>query len=154
MRRVSVAVSIAVLVAAALSGCSFSVCAGAGVPLPTLLFDASPWTAAHPGASVTACVAKMCQTADATAPVLHLAVPGDGAERHVLTVTSDGTSRALDVRAHFTLHEYAGDGSPCGTVTSWAEDARLNADGRLHFWASATSVPFPPQVAPTPPRSA
>jgi hypothetical protein len=145
----------AALVVASLTGCAWGVCAGPAQFPAGVWLDPSPWLATHPDSSLTACLDGTCVTADAAATsVLQLIVPyrhspQPGRATYTLTITSPAP-KPLDVRRRVTLREGQVTG-PCGTVTWWDADARLQADGRLTVWhgSGGTGGPISPLVRPT-----
>lgn len=157
-RRWSAVWAATALAVASLTGCATQVCNEAARWPPGVWLDASPWLAAHPGASLSACLNERCKKADAGATsVLQLIIsnparlPQPGKATYLLTVTAAGAT-PLKVQARVTLHRSQVRG-PCGTETWWQADARLSAAGHISIW-HGKSGPFAPQVpraiTPTP----
>lgn len=136
------------LVGALLSGCVPVSCEGAAAWPPGVWLDPTPWLAAHPGSTLTACLGGNCKKASsATNSVLQLIVsssPSSSNATYKLTVSS---STGFRTHRDITLVE-SSVSSPCGKQSWWQADARLGSEGALSVWHS-TPGPFAAAVQPT-----
>jgi hypothetical protein len=149
-RGLLAALGIVPLVGALLSGCVAPVCNEAAAWPPGVWLDPTPWLAAHPGSTLTACLDGNCKKTDPdTKSLIQLFVsasthsPSSNDATYTLTISS---STPIYITRSVTLSE-SSVSSSCGTQTWWQVDARLGSSGRLSVWHS-TVGPSPVAVQP------
>lgn len=113
-------------------------CAGPAEGPPGIQLDATPWLAAHPGASLEACLASRCATLSRDQETAELQTTMQDVEgTYPLTLRSGGTVVAEE-QIHLADPAVAG---PCGTVHVLAiKPLTLNGSGEL--------LDTPPHPAP------
>jgi hypothetical protein len=136
------------LVGALLSGCLPASCEEAAAWPPGVWLDPTPWLAAHPGSTLTACLGGNCKKANsATNSVLQLIAPSSPSSSNATYKLTVSSSTGFHTHRDVTLVE-SSVSSPCGKQTWWQADARLGSAGRLSVWHS-TAGPFPATVQST-----
>jgi hypothetical protein len=145
---------VAVLVATALAGCSPASCSPAAQYPPSVWLDASAWTAAHPSATLTACLDGTCRTVTTgETGSLQLAlssrahVPSAGDADYELMVHSDPDGLA-PIQKTVELRR-ASESGACGTQSWWRADASIDAAGRLTVSYGTPGEPVG-KASPTP----
>jgi hypothetical protein len=149
-RGLLAAIGLVPLIGALLSGCVPVACEEAAAWPPGVWLDPTPWLAAHPGSTLTACLGSRCKTATSdTTSVLQLVVPpgahSPNSSNASYTLTLSG-STGFHAHRDITLVK-SSVSSPCGKQSWWQADARLESAGALSVWHS-TPGPFPAAVHP------
>lgn len=138
---------------AALSGCAAPACGEAAAWPSGVWLDPTPWLAAHPGTSLSACLDGNCRSAAANSrSLLQLVIspgvtPKSNDATYRLTVSATTSLRST---TKVTLVE-SKVSSSCGTQTWWQADARVSPSGRVAIWHSGIgSFPVAVRVKATP----